>query len=389
MKLWSFLALAFVFNLNAPLFAENLPKDSIEPGFYNNAEGSPVVPLINTAQKSLEMEIYEMGNPKVIAAIRAALNRGVKVRIVKEPNPVGAPCKVFDLSIPASNLVTSDASCADQRKLVQDVNAAGGEYVPFSQTLCPNGQSCLQHGKIVIADNSVALISSGNFNSTNLCDLDNNPSTCNRDYSFITNDSDIANTLAAIIAKDAAGTAYDVSTLLSKSMSQKITVSPVSLQPLVAFIKSAKERIQVQNQYLKEPTINAALIEMAKSGVKVDVTVASACSFGKPSPSDRKKVTEIFSAFDKAGIVSKMFNKNILVNGKPGYLHAKAIVVDESRAWMGSVNGSTQAATLNREFGIFFNDGANVDKLSNQLDNDLNDPHEESWQDSLECAENN
>ena len=69
-----------------------------------------------------------------------------------------------------------------------------------------------------------------------------------------------------------------------------------------------------------------------------------------------------------------MFNKNILVDGVKGYLHAKAIVIDEKYGWIGSVNGSTQAATLNREFGMFFTDPEDVKALSAKLESDFNDP---------------
>ena len=125
----------------------------------------------------------------------------------------------------------------------------------------------------------------------------------------------------------------------------------------------------------------------ANRGVHVEVTVSSACSFGKPSPSEVRTLTSIFTAFDQAGITSTMFTKNIKINGIAGYLHAKAIVIDGKHAWMGSVNGSTQALTRNREFGIFFDTLNDVSKLSQILTSDHSDLNGESWQDSLNCAE--
>ena len=356
-------------------------------GFYNNADGSPIVGLINGAQKTLDIEIYEMDDPAVITAIRGALKRGVKLRIVKEPKPVGGSCDVFADSVTPKQASNGIGSCSDQQQLVLDVQDSGGSYVPFNKTnLCPGGKGqCYEHGKLAIADKSVAMISTGNFNVSNLCDADAAPTVCNRDYSYLTNDPGIVGTLDKIVAKDLAGDSYDMAELLGGDVIGKLSVSPLSLQPLVDFIRSAKKSIQVENQYLNEPNINAALIEAANRGVQVSVTVASVCAFGEPSASETKKTTAIYSAFDAAGVSSSMFSKKNLVNGVNGYLHAKTIIVDGTDAWLGSVNGSTTAVSYNREFGIFFHSADDVAKLSSIMVADHTSS--ESWQDSLKCAE--
>lgn len=367
-------------------------------GIYDNAKGSPILDLINGAHSTLDMEIYEMDDPQVIAAIRDALNRGVVVHIVKEPVPVGGACKVFgDDSkfdflgeAPKSKSGDGAADCEDQQQLVEDVKSAGGKYVPFTKPdLCGGDgtKSCLEHGKIAIADSRIALVSSGNFNTTNLCDLDYSPKTCNRDYSYISFDPAIVKTLSAVVEKDIVGESYNPASVMLPGTENKLTIGPNSLEPLVAYIKTARSKIQLENQYLKEPQLNAALVAAAKRGVKVQVMVASACSFGKPKASEVKKLTVIFKKFDDAGIDTLMFNKNMSINGKNGYLHAKSIVIDGKSAWMGSVNGSTQAETLNREFGIFFDDADDVQKLSSIMAADFTNKDAETWQESLDCAE--
>ncbi len=370
-------------------------------GLYDNAAGSPVISLINQANMTLDLELYEMDDPEVITSIRRALSRGVLVHIVKEPKPVGASCHVFDSYDTLKRKLLSNstplaqhgqgADCQDQQQLVRDVNASGGRYVPFVKPdLCgENGtKNCLQHGKIVIVDSKIAMISSGNLNTTNLCDLKYFPSACNRDYSYVTADPQVALTLQEIVEADLAGHRYDVADLLTSETSKKLTVGPHSLAPLISFIESAKNHIQIENQYLKEATINAALIRAAQQGIQVDIVIESACSFGKPKPNEAKKLALIFKDFDQAGISTRMFNKKIQINGVPGYLHAKAIVIDRKMAWMGSVNGSTQAVSLNREFGIFFDQKKDVEKLSQLIESDFSNPNAESWEASLNCAEN-
>jgi phosphatidylserine/phosphatidylglycerophosphate/cardiolipin synthase-like enzyme len=159
---------------------------------------------------------------------------------------------------------------------------------------------------------------------------------------------------------------------------------------MVAFIRSAKSSIMIQNQYLHEKNINQALIDAAHAGVKVYVNVASLCAFGPPKPDSLNPATPnsngaIFTAFDQAGIQTRMFSGQQTINGKIGYLHAKAIVVDGKYAWVGSTNGSYPATSANREFGIFFSDPTMVNHLASIMRYDFADARGETWQESAKC----
>ncbi|MFX5734383.1 hypothetical protein ABTE21_20095, partial [Acinetobacter baumannii] len=88
-----------------------------------------------------------------------ALQRGVKVRIVKDGNPLGSKCDVFGSpQMVIDSTDTAAADCADQQQLVADVRAAGGTFIPFDKrALCPNGggekgNGCFEHGKIALVD---------------------------------------------------------------------------------------------------------------------------------------------------------------------------------------------------------------------------------------------
>ncbi len=382
--------------LTVPAFAK-APNN----GFYNNADGSPIVDLLNAAQTSIAMELYEMDDPAVIAALRAAMQRGVAVHIVQDPSPLGGACKVFGGSggglepMPgqspdgAPHQSPGAVKCPDLQAFVGEVNASrGGRYVPFEKSvLCPKGKGCFQHGKMAVIDGSTAMISSGNFNVSNLCDRAAGPMQCDRDYSFVTNDRDIVNALTQIADADANGARYDVRQLMGQA-ADKITVGPYNMDAMVGFIDSARTSIQLENQYLKDPTMNEAIMRAAKRGVKVQVMVASECGFGPIKPSDAAKIRATFSAFDAAGVQSRVFTKNVQVGGYKGYLHAKALVIDGNRGWVGSVNGSTEALTQNREFGIFFQSSSDVNGLASILSGDFANPNAESWDDMLNCKEN-
>jgi cardiolipin synthase len=368
-----------------------LPMD-VPPaaGVYVNSEGAPLLPLLKNARDSIDIEIYTMGDKTVRTLLREAISRGVKVRIIKDPNPLGERCNLFA----ADTGLSADASasdCADQRKLVADVRAAGGSFEPFNKkALCPNGggsggQGCYEHGKIALVD-GLALVSTGNFDATNLCIAADNPGKCNRDYTLILDDPSIARTLKDLFEADLRGTSYDVRSLIPAELADVLTVSPDSLAPLVGFIGSARESIEIETQYLKEPQINAALIAAARNGVRVSITVASVCSFGSPSPKEAQLIRSTYSTFDQAGISTRMFTASNLVNGKPGYMHAKVIVVDGKRAWLGSENGSVTSLTQNREYGVIFDTSEWVRTVLDTASADHASPGAETWQESLVCA---
>ena len=377
LKLWLRIALVFAtFNTGAS-FAAGTEK------FYENASSNnALLNLLNHSKKSIDIEIYEMKDPSVHAAIRSALDRGLQVRIVQEPLTAAPSCRIFE--VPSAS---DTAECTESKALVKDVRAKGGTYVPFNlATLCGTpGTKCFEHGKMVISDKQFVFLSTGNFNSSNLCNKVGNPEKCNRDYSVLSWDAGTVSTLQQIFELDIVGKTYDLSSILQNPAARKITVSPYSLAPLVQFIRSAKTMVQIENQYLKDQRLNDALIEVAKRGVKVYVMVASVCSFGKPKPTDIAQWTNTFTAFDQAGIQSRAFTKSIKVGGIFGYLHAKALLIDSKVAWVGSVNGSVMSTSNNREFGIFLEDETEALKLGAFLKSDFLEPGAETWQQSVTC----
>jgi phosphatidylserine/phosphatidylglycerophosphate/cardiolipin synthase-like enzyme len=349
---------------------------------YDHVKGPPHLQMINEARKSIDIEIYAMKNTQILEALKRAMTRGVVVRIVQESNPVAESCQLFT---PLSS--EDDAKCVEIKKFLSFVRKKGGQYVPFSKDLCGRGFTsfCFQHGKLMITDSNLALISTGNFNASSFCDASENPRVCNRDYSVVTRDPAVVAALRRIFEADLKGRRINIEAELQRTGGQRLTVSPHSLSPLVAFIDSARSTIQIQNQYLKDPVFNAAIVRAARRGVKVFVMVASACVFGPPDQGAVESWTRIYSEFDAAGIHTKTFNASIPIGGRPGYLHSKAILVDGNRAWVGSVNGSTTSLSMNREYGLFSNDPQVVHDLGMTMYTDFMERGAQSWRESLKC----
>jgi len=363
-----------------------------EVTLYDNAQdGSPVIPLIRSAKKTIDIEVYEMENRRVHAALLDAAREGVQIRILVEPSPVGARCDIFGNTSAGSDDPVQDNTCADLKAFKLHLEDLGGKFQPFSKTLCGSGSGeafagCFQHGKMLIADGMTATLSTGNFNSTSFCDLDERPSRCNRDFTVSIRTPSVVDTLATVFNLDWIGVPYDLPRSLPRDSFSTLTISPFSMSPLTAFIRSAKESLEIEEQYLNDPTMNAALIETANRGVDVKILVASYCAFGKPTASAIKRANTNNKAFEGAGAKVMTFPSAIRINGKPGYLHSKAIVVDGRRAWVGSVNGSTMSLTQNREYGVFIHDSVAVKKLRTSFMSDFENPNAETWQDSLNCV---
>lgn len=417
----------------------NFPKEAVNDpvyeqravGIFSNPDTPTIGQLLMSARNSIDIEIYEMEDPDIRNILRRKMQEDVKVRVVQEPTPIGKKCILFPEIIAAKAEAEANAKakaearakktgralnakkpkkpyiptpeCLDMRKFLEEVRAQkfeGPKYVAFNKTELCGQQSkqglCFQHGKMVVIDRRLALISTGNFNSSNLCNLAAipQPLKCNRDFSYVTRDREVIRALNFIFEKDLMQKRYsdELSALLKTgNLPDKLTVSPYSLDPLVAFIRSANKRIQFAGQYIRPNSgLVEPLLEKARAGADVEVILTDLCYYGGVSQLRAKDDSLMFAEMEKAGIKLKMFTSEKTIHNLPGYMHAKAIVVDGqdpqlARAWVGSVNGSAPSLNQNREFGIFFSNFQRVRALSEFIGDDFKDPTLLSWRESISC----
>ena len=172
-----------------------------------------MIDFIEKAEKTLTMEVYGLRHDALKQAILEALHRGVRVQIVMEADPVGSGCDGF------SKVDKNEKACYESRRFSDLFEVARLQRVQtraqsksgirfFNKKLCWNHQTntevfCYQHGKLMIRDRSAFLLSTGNFNESNLCsqpNLQNN--SCYRDLSTIIHDKKAASALEDIVALD-------------------------------------------------------------------------------------------------------------------------------------------------------------------------------------------
>lgn len=370
---------------------------------YDNAEdGSPILNRISGARRTIDMELYEMTDPTVQGALVAAAKRGIAVRILLEPRPVGKSCDLFlvgrssSRNTPPPMDVAAARECDDLKKFKAALEHFDGKVLPFNKELCGEGSglnsrpqttatNCFQHGKLVLIDRQEALMSTGNLNSSSLC-ANTGTKVCNRDFTLAISNRQTVGHLGTIFELDWLSIPYSIPKSIPQTAFRTLTISPFSMISLLNFIESARSSIEIEQQYLKDPQMNEALYQAALRGVKVRILVASFCSFGPPSETEAQKAKRTYTAFEQAGAEVRIFTSSIKIKGRAGYLHAKAIVVDGTVGWIGSVNGSTPSLTRNREYGLFFSQPRLVAKLRNSFRADFTNPDTETWQESLRCV---
>ncbi|HEY9724435.1 MAG TPA: phospholipase D-like domain-containing protein [Oscillatoriaceae cyanobacterium] len=262
--------------------------------FVEPAAGvTPVVRLLDGATKSVDVEVYLLTDRDVLAALERAHARGVTVRVMLEPHPYGGG---------PGNREAFD-------RLAQDRIAAIPTRDRFHYT----------HEKAIVIDRARALISSANFTHAAF--------THNREYAYLdTNPQDVRE-IEAIF--DADWQRHDVS-----PHEADLVVAPDNARAkLLGLIRSATHTLAVQDEECSDPEVIAALQDRERAGVRVTVQL------------------------QESRDVKRLLQKGLPAKRMHGlYLHAKAIVADGARAYIGSVNLTANSMDHNRELGILLTD---------------------------------
>jgi phosphatidylserine/phosphatidylglycerophosphate/cardiolipin synthase-like enzyme len=261
----------------------------------------PVVGAMEQARKSLNLVVYLLSDDRIVSALKRAKDRGVTVRVMVEPHPYGGG---------GGNGKTFDKL----QRLGIPVR-----YTPhrFRYT----------HEKAFIVDHRVALISTGNFTRSAFSK--------NREYGFFDRDPGDVKEIEALFDADWADRP-------ATPHQARLVVSPTnSRAKIVTLIRSARQSLFVQDETCSDPEVIGAIADRQRAGVQVTVEVAEARDLDK---------------LQAAGIPAKQLQSH--------YLHAKTIVADDARAYVGSENLTANSLDNNRELGILLTDPAILGQLT-------------------------
>lgn len=328
--------------------------------------------LIDAAQTSILIGIYDLTAPYIVELLESAIARGVTVTLMLDLDGRSGETPMFDR-----------------------LAAAGAECVPAPS--CASAQSrffASSHEKVIVIDDAWTLVQSGNWseNSIPRNEVDGGTSATwvhgNRDMGIAVKSAEIARFFTKVLRRDielelhpsgpqAAGDGMaalgeieaaqraparpPLRTFTSKTF---MPTKPVSVLPILspenymctipAMISGARKFVYVEQQYIRGVQSQiAALLDAivaarsAAPGLVVRVVLAA------PFPGSRfnKEADAIRALAVSHGLALgpqvRILNPRYLV-----HCHNKLVIVDDQRVLVSSQNWSNSAVTINREAGL-------------------------------------
>ncbi len=286
----------------------------------------PITDAINGAQKSVWLEMYILSDRNVIRALEEAANRGIDVRVMLEPHPFGGG---------------SPARAMDQLR-------AAGAKVQES-----NPAFTLTHEKGLIIDNSTAYIMTSNFSRAALGSYSGSSGFSNREYDIVDSDPPEVQAVVSIFQAD-----WDRATVQFND--SNLVVSPINARNAFnTLINSAHRTLLVEGEEMNDSAVEQALSTAVQHGVQVQVILPA--PRGSSADSNSQGINTI-----KQGGVQVREDPRL-------YMHAKIMVIDGQKAFVGSQNISAQSLDQNRELGIIISDQGVLQTLQQTFQQDWGD----------------
>jgi cardiolipin synthase A/B len=270
-----------------------------------------LISAIQAAKKSIHMTMYLLTNKAVMTALIAKKAAGLDVEVV------------LNMDFPPG----TDASATNAASYTTLTTAS-----PAVPTVWSSSNFVYTHEKCVTIDGTTAWIMTMNVTQSS--------ATSNREYLAVDTDPTDVAEAEAIFQAD-----YNMTSVV---VNGPLLVSPVnSRAKLVALIASATSTIDLEVEELSDTPIVTALTTAADAKIAVKIALPAGT---------------MTSAQSSAVTMLEAHNIPVVGLADP-YLHAKAIVVDGVRAYIGSENFTANSLTMNRELGLVIGAPSEVAKV--------------------------
>jgi phosphatidylserine/phosphatidylglycerophosphate/cardiolipin synthase-like enzyme len=304
----------FVAKINHPTSPNVLGAATNTVVFVQPMAGeAPIVSEINNAQKEVLVEVYLLSDKQIINALEAAVKRGVDVKVMLEQHPFGG------------NGLNNKTKQAFE---------SSGISVEWT-----NPKFALTHEKAIVIDNNEAFILNQNLTTASF--------TKNREYNVIdTNPEDVSQIRQMFVA--------DWQRTNFNPASAHLIDSPDTSRGVIsALIEQAKQTIDIEMEVVEDNEMITLLSQKAKN-----TTIRILAPPTSQITSNKKSLARL----KEAGVFVKTLSSP--------YIHAKLILVDGTKAYVGSINLSSQSMDGNRELGIILS-GNNIGILSSTFSQDF------------------
>lgn len=284
----------------------------------------PILDAIDGAAKSLCVKMFVFSDPSLLKATIAAKRRGVKVRVMLNPERR-----------------SGERDNEETRKTLQHAGIDVKDANPAFD---------LTHEKSMVVDGALAFVESLNWTTKNLTET--------RDYAIITRHKHDVDEIAEGFEADWHRERFD-----SRKRSHLIWC-PGGRDRICDFIDAAKHKLFVQNERYQDSVVIERLVRAVRRGVKVHVMARPAHTL------KRDKLVEGVGGLRILDDVGAKIHK--LRHLK---LHGKMLLADGIAAIVGSINLATGSLDDRRELAIEVRDDDVVDRLYETAEHDWKHSH--------------
>jgi phosphatidylserine/phosphatidylglycerophosphate/cardiolipin synthase-like enzyme len=335
---------------------------------------------IQSAQKSLKVNAYELTSVPIANAIRERILAGVRVDLLVEGEPVP---RFPDSGVPIRNALVS---------AVQRMGA--GSYREMEGRKDGVRRFVYDHAKYMIVDDSSVLMGSENYSPTGHPEAG---AVGNRGWEVLVHDPALATDMGTVFSADRnkshkdvreyIGFPKQVSWFLATPDGSSYTgqtqhwaftapiqplpatqITPVvspdtSLSALVSLIRAARRSIDIQqlnfdtdwDKQTNASPLLAEVVAAARRGVQVRVLLNDDAAFGgDPESSKNAQTVALLNQYAtqyRLKLAGKIANlKGMGVD----YIHNKGVLVDGTLTLVSSINWGQNSVERNRESGIVF-----------------------------------
>ena len=277
---------------------------------------APITTLISAASTSVDMVMYQLEDAKIEQALADDAARGVSVRVLLNGGYYGKK------------------ESADNDQAYQFLSQHG---VPVHWT---PSYFALTHEKSIVIDGREVIVMTLNLTPQYYAS--------GREFALVDRDRADVSAAEAAFSDD-----WDTRSA-SAPNGDSLIWSPGSESAMLSLIDSAKTSLDIYNEEMADEKITDALSSAARRGVAVRITLTYNASW-----------KDAFAALAAAGVQVRTYAATA-----PLYIHAKMIIIDGSRAFLGSENFSSNSLEKNRELGALVTDPAIISQLSSTFDAD-------------------
>ena len=280
-----------------------LPDDSAKP----------ILDAIHGAKDSIRIKMFVFSDPDLLQAVVAAHQRGVKVRVMLNPER-----RDGEKENDESRLALTDAGV---------------------EVLDSNPCFDLTHEKSMVIDDKTAFVESLNWETKNL--------TLTRDYAIVTTHKHEVEEVMECFDADWKREHFNAG-----DHSHLIWCIGNGRQRLGQLIDEAKHSLWLQNERYQDPTIIEHLVRANQRGVKIHIMARP------PHKLKKEKLIEGVSGLRVLEDIGVKIHKLKHIK-----LHAKLLLADDTRAIIGSINLAPGSFDSRRELAIEVRDEHIVDRL--------------------------